>query len=511
MITRTGFPGIVGPSYTTKSWGIDCQITSNWIPTPINSANAKTKYALYPRPGLKERTFLIGGVDYNYLPTQTGTGKIRGSHFTSKGFGTDALGVLIVVAGDSVYRVDPADENGKHVAEKLGTVSHLDGVADMTDDGYTVTISDGSTIYTIDLVTGAFSSLGTEAPLQANSLEYFGGYTLCAGQIEGQPSNAFFWSELEDSTVWPALNYAQCEGLADPILCLKRVGSDLFAFGPRSYECFQFIGDKDLPFIRQGGSMGNIGTTSAASVVAIGDNVFWMGSGVVGSRRAYTNNGYQAVAISTDALEEEWAGYSEFSEATSWTYSQAGYTYYVTSWATDNKTYVYCLESQQWFQASTRVASDDTYNQWMAQQCTYAYDQLFVGDSTTTKLYSISQDFHTDNGTQIVRRRRSPHMTKGMMTVRHQYATVDCEVGNGLSYGQGVNPQMMLKYSDDGGQTWSADLWLPTGAKGKYRTLVNWQRLGEAKDRVYEISCSDPVRWVIYGMELGLEDKAQRI
>ena len=70
---------------------------------------------------------------------------------------------------------------------------------------------------------------------------------------------------------------------------------------------------------------------------------------------------------------------------------------------------------------------------------------------------------------------------------------------------QGANPQVMLRWSDDGGHTWSNEHWKSMGQIGQtgYRTI--WRRLGmtlKLRDRVYEISGTDPVQIAIMGAEL---------
>ena len=67
------------------------------------------------------------------------------------------------------------------------------------------------------------------------------------------------------------------------------------------------------------------------------------------------------------------------------------------------------------------------------------------------------------------------------------------------------DPQVMLRWSDDGGHTWSNEHWASMGKIGEYGKRVIWRRLGmttKLRDRVYEISGSDPVKIAIMGAEL---------
>ena len=74
-----------------------------------------------------------------------------------------------------------------------------------------------------------------------------------------------------------------------------------------------------------------------------------------------------------------------------------------------------------------------------------------------------------------------------------------------------TNPKVMLRWSDDGGHTWSNEHWASTGNLGDYGKRVIWRRLGmttKLRDRVYEVSGSDPVKISIMGAELAVTPTA---
>jgi Phage stabilisation protein len=69
----------------------------------------------------------------------------------------------------------------------------------------------------------------------------------------------------------------------------------------------------------------------------------------------------------------------------------------------------------------------------------------------------------------------------------------------------GYDPQVMLRWSDDAGHTWSNEHWNSMGKLGTYGTRTIWRRLGmteKIRDRVYEVSGTDPVKIAIMGAEL---------
>ncbi len=70
-----------------------------------------------------------------------------------------------------------------------------------------------------------------------------------------------------------------------------------------------------------------------------------------------------------------------------------------------------------------------------------------------------------------------------------------------------TNAEVMLRWSDDGGHTWSNEHWASMGKLGEYGKRVIWRRLGmttKLRDRVYEVSGSDPVKIAIMGAELAV-------
>jgi hypothetical protein len=71
----------------------------------------------------------------------------------------------------------------------------------------------------------------------------------------------------------------------------------------------------------------------------------------------------------------------------------------------------------------------------------------------------------------------------------------------------GENPQAMLRWSDDGGHTWSNSHWKSMGRIGATAVRVIWRRLGmtqKSRDRVYEVSGTDPVKIAIMAAELAI-------
>lgn len=114
-------------------------------------------------------------------------------------------------------------------------------------------------------------------------------------------------------------------------------------------------------------------------------------------------------------------------------------------------------------------------------------------------LAAIFEEVAPDTETVGIRRlRRSPHLSEELFWQFITSLQVDLEAGVGTGSGQGRDPQIMLRLSRDGGQTWGNELWTSVGALGDYETRAMWHRLGRARDLVIEVSMSDPVLWALF-------------
>jgi hypothetical protein len=134
--------------------------------------------------------------------------------------------------------------------------------------------------------------------------------------------------------------------------------------------------------------------------------------------------------------------------------------------------------------------------------------ETIVGDYENGNLYAFDLDVYQDDG-QIQKWLRSwrpiPANQNNLNRTAQHGLQLMCESGPGLNLGQGSDPEAMLRWSDDGGHTWSSEHWTKMGRIGQYGFRAFWRRLGmtlKLRDRVYELSGTDPVKIVITGANL---------
>ncbi len=177
-----------------------------------------------------------------------------------------------------------------------------------------------------------------------------------------------------------------------------------------------------------------------------------------------------------------------------------------------SSTWVYDLTTSQQLQQATwheRTYTSPTTgaeSRHLAQGHCYYLNKHIVSDYTNGALYFLNQDEYTDNGAIITRKRISPHISNSGARLKYNNLVIDFKTGTGDYIT--TDPQVMLRYSNDGGQTWSNVIQKSVGAVGAYSTRVKFYSLGIARDRVFEISMTDPVDWALSGAALDLTPMA---
>lgn len=69
-----------------------------------------------------------------------------------------------------------------------------------------------------------------------------------------------------------------------------------------------------------------------------------------------------------------------------------------------------------------------------------------------------------------------------------------------------INPHIMMQFSDDGGFTWSNEYWRELGRIGQHAKTIYYDRLGSARDRVFRIMISDPVKVIISNAWIDIDE-----
>jgi len=254
------------------------------------------------------------------------------------------------------------------------------------------------------------------------------------------------------------------------------------------------------------GAFNEIGCAAPYSVAKLDNGLFWLGSDARGRGIVYRANGYTGQRISTHAIEWQIQEYGDISDAIGYTYQQDGHAFYVLIFPSAQTTWVYDVATQAWHE---RAGWDNGLFVRHRSNCQVVYnDEIVVGDFENGNIYAFDLNVYSDNGDiqKWLRSWRALPTGQNDLKRSSQHALqIDCETGVGINNGQGSNPQIVLRWSDDGGHTWSNEHWTSMGKVGEYFRRAIYRRLGmtlKLRDRVYEVSGTDPVKIAIMGAQL---------
>ena len=155
------------------------------------------------------------------------------------------------------------------------------------------------------------------------------------------------------------------------------------------------------------------------------------------------------------------------------------------------RTWAYDVSESHWAERGYWNTATGTYSAHRGRYHAFCFGAHLVGDYSNGSLYQMSSAFADDAGNPLRWLRAAPHVTDEAKSLFYSQFQLDMQVGGGLPGNS--TPQIVLRWSNDGGFTWGNEHWASAGALGKYMTRVIWRRLGRSRNRVYEVSGSDPV------------------
>src|SRR5207253_855634 len=121
-----------------------------------------------------------------------------------------------------------------------------------------------------------------------------------------------------------------------------------------------------------------------------------------------------------------------------------------------------------------------------------------VGDFKTGDLYALDLDYFYDGGDPMPSIRAAAHIAgPDYQWIVHNRLQIEMEVGWGNTSDPGSDPIALLDWSNNGGHTWGNQHPASIGKQGEYAARVRWNRLGRARDRIYRLTITDPVKRVI--------------
>ena len=371
----------------------------------------------------------------------------------------------------------------------LGTLPSGSGPVSMSDNGVDLLVVDGSARgFTVLLATGAFSEVVDPAFYGGDRVDCLDGFF-----VLNRPGTNQFYLSNNVSLAWDPLYIAAKAG-KDTLVSLAVVSRELWLFGERITEIWQNTGASDFPLQIMSGGIEH-GACAAQSVRATDGQMLWLGRDRDGQAVVLLGAHYGASRVSTHAIEQVIQKYATVSDAVGWSYQINGHTIYVLTFPAADATWCFDLSSRLWHEWSS--SPDASIHRHRGVCHTAAYGRHLVGDWANGNLYALDAATANDNGSPIQRVRSFPHVVTDADRVFYHRFVADMRTGS-VPAGQ-PEPQLTLRWSDDGGASFGQPVTLGMGPSGAANTSLQFRRLGTARSRVFELSWNADVQTSLSG------------
>lgn len=477
----------VGPSYTGLSKVFDGERTVNLIPERVESGNKKSSEG----PG---DVFVLNGSPGTKLFATLPDKPIRG-FFAGEN-------ALYVAAGPNFYQVF-----------RDGTYLLLGSIGPQNNSPVQI-FSNASDIQSqLFIVSSGMGYIADGIQILAVVAATTGGYMDGYFFAQVPYTRHFQFSAIGNGLIWDPADVATKEGASDALASILIDHEEIWLFGEKTTEVWYDSGAANLPFARIPGAFIEQGCAATWSPAKVDNSVCWLGSDERGAGVVWRATGYTPTRISNHCVETAIQSYSQISDAVGFCYQDQGHTYYMLSFPKADKTWAYDVATNMWHEREYMNPANATFHASLARYHAYAFGgaavdgpggmHLVGGGDNTGNIYQQSVYLYQDNGGPKRWLRSAPHISDEMKKMFHRKVQFDMQMGAPstvpLLDGNGnIRPaQVMLRISDDGGNTWGDIKVLSVGKIGEYLTRAIARQLGGSRDRVYELSGTDPIQTAI--------------
>lgn len=478
--------------------------------TPGPAGNA---YTLAASAATRSAATLLGGIDLISTPTIA-----RGLYQASNGNGYAMLGYSLYLV-DSSYRLIFV---GSTQSTTQGTGQTI---CSMIDNGTTLLLVDSSRAvsgldggWTINIWTNTqFTVMNDAAWTGATRVDYLDTFVVWNElDVAGNNTRNFGSTLSNQITPLDATYVAGKTSYPDPILSIIVCKRQIILLGALKSEVWYNSGNSLFPFAELQGANIEHGCAAKYSVSSANDTVFWLSRDLQGQGFVLSHIGNQTKRVSNFALEYAirlmYQNGGTIADAVGYCFQVDGHSFYVLSFPSGNQTWVYDMSvgdpELAWSQRAW-VDSNGSLNRDRGVVGANLYGRNCVLDWEYGTLLEQSMTTYSDTVANveypILYLRTFPHLMSGTdpitgqpilcngKMVQHGRFQLDATMGTGpAGPNGGAPPKFNLVWSDDRGASWGTPIALLAGENGKFGTRSDQRRLGQAMDRVYEVSWNFP-------------------
>src|SRR5216684_861832 len=421
---------------------------------------------------------------------QMANGKVRCLYRTS-------LGTAYTVIGPNLYAVAV---NG--ALSFIGTIPDRQSQVIMADNGLAVVLVDGTSGWAINMVSNVFGPIIDPSFFGAAFVVFLDTFFI----FNRPGTNQFYislsqvsYTLLTAGTSFDPLDIAAKSGSADPIVAIITDHKELWLIGQLTTEVWIGTGAADFYFQLVQGAYIEHGCIAAYSAANQDIIAFWLMQDKQGKCIVVAGSNYQVNEISTPFLVAEFSKYTIVNDAIGFCFQIDDHAFYCIVFPQANKTWLYELKTKQWNEWNWFNQNTGILNRHRSNCCMYFNENLYVGDFENGKIYELDSDLYTDDTVPIPRIKTFAHLVEDLDRVIYKHFDADVEVGTNDPASALNPPVMSLSWSDDRGITFGFPIDQSMGKGGEFLTIVSWNRLGMARDRIFRLQWSGAIKTALNG------------
>lgn len=436
----------------------DSQECINYYPELSPSRESKVAVSLLGRPGLIQLAAdPNGGAPGNQSSKWPAASSV--TNLPVRGFWVlPGYTTALAVIGATCYLVKQLTQGttttpGVISLTNVGTLSTFSGPVKMRDNNTSagssasVLIVDGQFGYTYGILTGTFAQInaaGFTAFNNPSTVAYIDGWWIvgCTG------SQQFFTNSPIYSNTWNSTFFSLKDGASDNLVAVMENKEELWLLGERTSEIWYNAGATNFAFQRVGGTLQQIGCKAPYSVsrfkVGGEDSLIWYGRSERGENVIVRTQGFNASVVSTNAVSDAIATYNTTGDAVGYCYEEDGHSFYVLTFPSADKTWVYDASLPPELAWHQRL-SYDPYTSSFHRERPNAFMNFagmrIVGDYQNGAIYQMTRAAYTDGGWPILSRRRSPFIWDAQNRRRVHMTDLQVEFAPGVGNSIVTYPQ----------------------------------------------------------------------
>ena len=290
-------------------------------------------------------------------------------------------------------------------------------------------------------------------------------------------SERFDWADAGTPEDW-AGEYSNAQSKPDLNKNAVVLRNYYHIFGSQTYEPWRFDGST---FVRENGAVLGVGIGAADSLCTAGDDIYF-----VNNRREFCRlRGFQIETLSPPSITRYVQSFGPINDAHGMYLPFDGKHFYIVSFYNENKTIVYDIGLNTFYEWGSWDTKNAQYNMWRGRCLAIAdpWNKVLCGDTQSRAIFEIGGE--TDYGDEIRTVLRTGEIDHGYPDINKFSSSLTAVFKRS---GTASTPKnITIRWRNNGRTAWEEPMTMQCEEHGTTSYVSQIRRLGHYKTRAWEI------------------------